>query len=84
MTTPRIVSAPEYAMSSFTRPARMLLVLSAILVLPAMPSPARAQVIDAWLNGTPVEPFTGNASARLKGMGGIQVAIPDDQSRLDP
>jgi hypothetical protein len=84
MTTPRIVSVPEYAMSSFTRYARTLLVLSAILVLPSMAGSAQAQVIDAWLNGTPVEPFAGNASARLKAMGRILVAIPDDQSRLDP
>jgi len=84
MTTPRIVSVPESAMFSFTRCARTLLVLSAILVLPAMAGSAQAQVIDAWLNGTPVEPFAGNASARLKAMGGILVAIPDDQSRLDP
>jgi|KBSSwiStaDraftv2_1062776.scaffolds.fasta_scaffold08790_5 hypothetical protein len=84
MTTPRIVSIPEYAMSSLTRSARTLLVASAILVLPATAGMVQAQVLDAWLNGTPVEPFTGNGSARLKAMGGIEVAIPDDQSRLDP
>jgi hypothetical protein len=66
------------------RSARSFVLASAMLVLSATASPAGAQVIDAWLNGTPVEPFAGNASVRLKAMGGIEVAIPDDQSRLDP
>jgi hypothetical protein len=82
MTSPRVVSVPECAMSLLTRFARTLLVASAVLMLTA--TVCSAQVIDAWLNGTPVEPFAGNGSARLKAMGGIEVAIPDDQSRLDP
>ena len=70
-------------MSFLYRSARPLVLAAAVPFLLAA-SPVRAQVIDAWLNGTPVEPFQANQSVRLKAMGDIQTAIPDDQSRLDP
>jgi hypothetical protein len=47
-------------------------------------APATAQVAQAWLRYTPIDAYAGQASSRLAGMGGIEVATQDDQSLFDP
>lgn len=46
--------------------------------------PATAQIADAWLRYTPVDAYAGGKSSRLEAMGGIEVAVPDDQGLFDP
>jgi hypothetical protein len=46
--------------------------------------PATAQIADAWLRYTPVDAYAGGKSSRLAAMGGIEVAVPDDQGLFDP
>jgi len=62
-------------------PALLLVFFSLALL---HPSPAGAQVADAWLRYTPVEAYAGNRSTRLDGMGSIEVAVEDDRSLIDP
>ena len=64
----------------YCRPAFLLLLSLALL----HPSPARAQVADAWLRYTPVEAYAGNRSTRLDGMGSMEVAVEDDRNLIDP
>jgi hypothetical protein len=49
------------------------------LGIAAAASPAAAQVTEAWLRYTPVEAYAGQRSTRLTAMGGIEVAVPDEQ-----
>lgn len=62
-----------------------LALLAALLLIAALwPSTAAAQVAQAWLRYTPIDAYAGLGSSRLQAMGGIEVAVPDDQSLFDP
>ena len=46
-------------------------------------APASAQVTEAWLRYTPIEAYAGQRSTRLAAMGGIEVAVPDEQNPIN-
>lgn len=60
------------------------LLLCSLAIAASQPSPAAAQVADAWLRYTPVDAYAGTRSTRLDGMGSIGVAVEDDQNLIDP
>jgi hypothetical protein len=61
-----------------------LILLAACLIAVCRSTPASAQVAEAWLRYTPIDAHAGARSTRLEGMGSLEVAVPDDQSLIDP
>jgi hypothetical protein len=56
--------------------------LAALLGL-LLPGTAPAQIAEAWLHATPVSPQVTPFSARLEAMGGLEIAIESEQSRIE-
>jgi len=80
--TLRSRSAADRARTSWLGPPVFL--VSVLLIAVCGPTPAAAQVAEAWLRYTPIDAYAGRTSARLEGMGSLEVAVEDDQSLIDP
>lgn len=65
--------------------ARGLIAVFLFASLPLLhPGTAAAQIAEAWLHATPVPSEVTPFSARLEAMGGLEVAIEEEQNRIDP
>ena len=77
-TTPR--RNPGARARGARRPTTPLLLATLALLLPGS---AAAQIAEAWLHATPVPPEVQPFSARLEAMGGLEIAIEDEQNHID-
>lgn len=57
--------------------------LFATLLLLLLPGSSPAQIAETWLHATPVPSHVTPFSARLEAMGGLELAVEEEQTRID-
>jgi hypothetical protein len=83
---PKIGTSPcesHTAASARTRRPIPLLLVAVLVAAATLPGTARAQIAEAWLHATPVPNQVTPFSARLEAMGDLEIAIEDEQNRID-